>query len=118
MARPSSGGDHGTLPTGAEPISMDVEYMPASQLQPLDDPAHACQVCFSTGASDWRPDPDPACLSAHIPRALSMQTGVTCLGIQAMLRDLDSSDWTTVVGALTTARQLVAHHPDVLLQHL
>lgn len=47
-----------------------------------------------------------------------MQTGVTCLGIQAMLRDLDSSDWTTVVGALTTARQLVAHHPDILLQHL
>lgn len=47
-----------------------------------------------------------------------MQTGLMHIGMQAMLRDLDSSDWTTVVGALTTARQLVAHHPDVLLQHL
>lgn len=75
-AQHSGHADSARLPTGPEPVVMDVDYAPASQLQPLGDPSQQCQV---------------------------------------MLRDLGSSEWTAVVGALTTARQLVAHH-SLLLQ--
>lgn len=39
-----SGDAAGKLPTGQEPFSADVEYLPAAQLQPLNGPAAQCQV--------------------------------------------------------------------------
>lgn len=122
-AQPSGHADSGKLPTGPEPVSMDVEYTAASQLQPLDDPARQCQV--------WLRDavPPSCCLVSDV--AASLRFGAVVAGarsgmevsaryrhLQAMLRTLDSSDWTAVVGALTTARRLVAHHPDALLPHV
>ncbi len=39
-----SGGAAGKLPSGPEPVSADVEYTPAAQLQPLDSPEQECRV--------------------------------------------------------------------------
>lgn len=39
-----SGDAAGKLPSGPEPVSADVEYTPAAQLQPLDSPEQECRV--------------------------------------------------------------------------
>jgi hypothetical protein len=101
---------------------MDVEYMSASQLLPLDDPGRACQVGVACGVMSHHclgNQTQACCCQKACNGFLYDKTHArVCTCMQAMLRGLDSSDWTAVVGALTTARQLVAHHPSTLLPHL
>lgn len=42
------------LPDGPEPVTVDVEYVPREELQPVEDPAATLEACMAgLEASDW-----------------------------------------------------------------